>query len=316
MDEKLKIFHWGCTGGVSFNIAHVIGDDFESKILIRSVNDPVGHRIAYPNNVIVKENRVRKYIFQTLYEIKKFKPDIVQVHGNFRFMRIILRARKLLGYKKIITHHHGTRIRNLKRVPKDIEKKSDRIIVSTPDLTYKPDYLYLTNPIDNKLFTPSLFKEKEVLHLRTNPIDYLEQVKIIMNKNPDYKLILLDKFDFHKGTKDHMKKYEERFRNIYPYLEMPNVLKSIQYVLDYKGYLVLSKTAFESLATGCIVINEQGDKIMPSQFDFDKINQNWKELYWNVEEFNDPYIDKYHTNLILNNQTREYFPNVELNVSL
>lgn len=316
MEDSIRIMHWGATGGVSFQIANITKGKFEPKVLIRMGNDPMNIRFLYPDLWIEKHSRVRKYIFQTLREIRKFKPDIVHVHSNFLFMKIIIRAKKLLRYKKIITHHHGTKLRNRKSVPKFIEKNSDRILVSTPDLCFKPEYLYLTNPVDTNLFKNSFNKEKEVLFLRTNPIDYLEQVRILMKRNQEYILTLLDKFHFHEHTKDHMKKYQERFRQTVPYNKMPELLKTPKYYLDYKGYLVLSKLAFEALASGCIVINEKGDYIKPSQFDFEKINNNWLEFYQDIENFQDPYIDKYHSNLIMNNQTREYYPTIEMSVNL
>jgi glycosyltransferase involved in cell wall biosynthesis len=227
-----------------------------------------------------KVNLVGKDIFYQYCLKEADTYDIIHVHS---VEGMVLKLRKKYGNKKkIILHYHGTDLRGaykkrrsldfrLKRfgvriknrlvllrngytgsLQHTVQKLSDAVLVSTPDLAKLADNsIYLPNPIDTELFNKNNKNgikqdhKYDAITIKTEAIDIQKTLNYIKERNLSHNVYVYD-----------------RISRPIKYKDMPYLLKQYNTFVDLrfvKGELLqnLSKTALESLACGLQVLNYQ-----------------------------------------------------------
>lgn len=182
--------------------------------------------------------------------IKKWKPDIVHVHGQWKLILFI----RLFYSGKIVLHLHGTdarkdygRVKNAFR--KLAYKFSDFIILATEDLLHHvqlPNCMYIPNPVDTIHFAK----------------------RNIPNNSQWYS-------DRRYSGNENLK---------VQYKDLPDVMSKFEWFRDaekFKGQRVMSKTALEALSLGLKVEKANGEIAigLPREHEPEQVNKKIMLIY-------------------------------------
>lgn len=259
----MKILHLFDLAGVSHEIGAISRKQgHQTKVI--DYYDPCNYREYYPEGSIHISQAPIVFLLLCFLHILWFRPKILHIHSNYNFMKIFLRFKRILPYKFVVCHFHGSELR-ITGLPAYIERKANFLIVSTSDLLiFSPKLHYMPNPIPQFL-NHNGKKTKLAGFVRTRPKDQLDEAQMYAREN-GLQLKYLDIFD----------SYTSIFLS---YRDMIEWLSECEYYLDFKGLSVMSKTAYESLQLGTIVIKQDRSKIYPRDIDFKKITSQWKQFY-------------------------------------
>lgn len=243
---ELKILHIWDQAGVGCILAKYLRRrSNDVKILKRSGYDPFAIFPFYNESLIDIDGK--NFLKLSVKAAKNY--DIIHIHTLFK---IIPELRRKYKDKRIILHYHGSEVRgkgdNIDPIRLDAERKSDVILVSTPDLlnyVKNEKVQYFPNPVDTEHFRKRSFSvppEKSIM-IVSNRMD--------VQWTTDY----LSKNNFNPASYTII----DRSRNPIPYSQLPTILHQYSIYIDLKyidGLLLSSpsKTAIEALACGLKVL--------------------------------------------------------------
>lgn len=302
MKPKGKILHVFNLCGVPCVLSRLmIAEGYKAKVYGRYSQDERKYHEYYSDVFTAKSFNKYWYLVNLIYQLFRYRPNLVQVHYNRKFLKIVAKFKKRLRFK-LVYHAHGGDLRG-KPLTREETDLCDKIVVSTPDLLKevwirqeKKEYeilswskmIHLTNPIDPDFLeigksAKENIAEGSVLYPRARPIDRQEEVMKYLGKRKE-KFLHLEIIDRIDGE------------GIF-YADMIKLLPNFEYVLDWKGATefelspikdgesqaetkgYMSNISFEALAMGCTVIFEDESVLFPKDIDFKKINRNWIEFY-------------------------------------
>lgn len=290
--KKGKILHVFNLCGVPCVLSKLmIAEGYKSKVYGRKDQDGRKYHEFYPDVFTAKGGGKKWYLINLIYQLFRYRPNLVQVHYNRRFLKIVSKFKKILGFK-LVYHAHGGDLRGKPLRESEIDL-CDLIIVSTPDLlndflVHTDKMIYMPNPIDPSFIQlgnraeDSITKGK-VLYPRARPIDRMSEVRKYVESNPEMfdELVIVDRIDG---------------EGIF-YTDMMNLLPTCEFVLDWKGATefehspikngetqaqtkgYMSNVSYEALAMGVSVIFEDLSSLVPEEMNFEEINQNWVDFY-------------------------------------
>jgi len=205
--------------------------------------------------IMFNHNSKLRYLKALTVPLRLAFDDCDLIHAHYA--RFPMYAAALSG-KPFIVHCHGSDLRlGISRTKEHFLRKAKIIIASTPDLSnYRGGMTYLPNPVPWDFHDMNVPKSGGV---------YFKH-----KQDPTLPPCLKDYTDC-----------EVRERNV-PFTDMPKVLNSYEYVLDFHFHC-LSKLALEALGCGCKVVTWDGnivtdlpDKHRPEQV-VDRLLEIYKE---------------------------------------
>ena len=190
-------------------------------------------------------------IIKALIIIKKFKPDLI--HANY--LGLPSKMANFSGFPFLI-HCHGSDVRKglTKSQKRDI-KKAEAILYATPDLKYclPKTAIYLKTPVGPQF------------------------------KNLKHERIF---FNAYRPLKYEYQRYGPTFHKIEhtDYSEMPSLLNQVNTFHDRTTIKSLSKTALESLACGCNVLDYEKKwlRSLPEGHRVSEVAQELLKIYENI----------------------------------
>lgn len=176
------------------------------------------------------------------------------VHGHYALTKAVIQAHRRARKNDIpfVLHHHGSDVRSItahgaKKLPLHhrwisgrMRKKSDLVLLSTPDLTDWANGLYIPNPVDTELFRP-IDKEKTGKTLLMGRFTKTSGIKKIIDPKQKYDCINWgDDIDFPNNVNE---------LPFTPHDELPQVLNRYEKMI---GPLVdpVSLARLEAMACG------------------------------------------------------------------
>lgn len=188
--------------------------------------------------------RLYRFILMVIFQLLTFRADIIHINA---WDKGVLLAKILSPRSKIIMHYHGSNIRG-KQIPFFVELFTNRIVVSTRDLI-EPchgNIGLLQVIVTNNFYYRGGRTKNKALYVH-HYADYAKKAADYAKKN-NLDLVVLD-----------------RMANppiIVAHSLMPQLLSTIDYYLDFKGYTnfkTLTLTAKEAIACGCKVVVDNLD---------------------------------------------------------
>jgi hypothetical protein len=208
----------------------------ETWVITRRASDPYGFTVLGE----VSELGSKPFTLKVLLKAKGY--TLIHLHS---FDRLLPWLRRLYPKKPVVLHYHGSDIRGRWREKAPLWRQADGLLVSTPDLLEgaPEDARYLPNPVDTSIFKPSHKAERVerlALHFNTGypwsreDLEWARRVAARLQ----LKLQLID-----------------RQAQPIPYLELPHILSSAEYLIDRRRIRSLSLVALQALACGVKVID-------------------------------------------------------------
>ncbi len=146
--ENIKILHIHNVAGIAGTLTKFIDGNYgtESLVLMRSALD----KYNFMRGGSKSNCGAISFILKCILTARKF--NIIHIHD---LDKIVPWLKRLYNNKPVVLHYHGTRIRGLWREREELWKKSDAILVSTPDLLEgaPKSAIYVPNPVDIRFFT-------------------------------------------------------------------------------------------------------------------------------------------------------------------
>jgi len=264
---EMRVLHIHNTAGVpGLLVRGLRGIGIEADLLISRRHPygfPSGTPTSYPPlvHLVYAILRGRRY-------------DLVHIHGlqHIGKCNIDLFLHKMFN-EKIILHLHGTELRKNyhKRRVKLLLKTLRPILVSTHDLLkYCEAAIYLPNPIDGKMFKPMRLDRCGTLYF-SRPHESERLAKETWR-------------DLDLPSPLHI----QSWKRMIPHRDMPRLLNSFECFIDQLTIPSLSKTALESLACGCKVVDWQRRFAKPEVLEQHKL----QNVIANLLRFYNRSIDK------------------------
>lgn len=229
----MTVLHIGDCAGVAHTLAKYqrrLG--VEADVITKRESNPYDFDVLYG----IGDNRdygTYRYVAWAL--LKSLRYNLIHVHAVSSMMKYL---RLMYPNKPIVLQYHGTDIRDRWEEMKPHWIKADKVLVATKDLLSIHATL-LPRPIDRELFVPT-----------NNPI---KNTALFFYRDVEY-LPLALRYSYENNLK--LTAYDTG-KNVIPSKDMPRLLNSYEFLIDFKGYEVLSKVALEALACGVKVINHR-----------------------------------------------------------
>jgi len=257
----LKVLHIWNTAGVASIIAKyqakLLG--WKTWVITRRQYDRFGLTV-YGEAI-----SCRARIFKLISLIKSLNYEIIHVHSLDEIIPLI---KKILPWRKVIIHYHGSDIRGRWRERERYWSMADLVLVATPDLLENAPktVTYLPNPVDTELFKP-------IPELR-RPGTALYIVKHHEDEDVNWPRRVAEKLNLKLTIRD-------RLKEPIPYRELPKILNQFEYYIDRNYIKSLSKTALEALACKCKVVrwDEKVIEKLPEKHKPENVVMKLRELY-------------------------------------
>lgn len=296
MTKKLKLLQLGNIAGVSGLLSSMLKEEFpltiKSKVITRKNQDHYGFDKYYQKSgnasIIGGERAFWFYLYISFYILIR-KPNIIQIHGWLKGLKMVNILKKFYLRKPYIIYHgHGSEMRQKEKIVYDLIKTADKIIVSTMDIyndfvasqSLNYDIKWIPNPIDKKLFFyPSNTNKSKgkALFIRnflppSYPYDFLDKVELFCKEN-NLSLTIIDRMSDHDLSKPYPNALT--FGEFIPFNKIGDIFRSHEYLLDFKGFEpVFSKAAIEAATCGAKIVHESFKIYQPSELTkFDGSNE-------------------------------------------
>lgn len=210
-----------------------------------------GHKSLVVSRTEFSRKRLIQYYLRVIYHLLAFRADVVHVNA---WTKGVIFARIFSPKSKILMHFHGSEIRN-KRFSRAVQRFADYYGFSTRDI-FNQDYddyitgVFVLLPVlVNKMFYDRGGRiENTALYIH-HYRDFFTKACFYAMRNR-LNLMTLDRMAIPPI--------------IIPHSQMPILLSSVEYYLDFKGYTskdTLTLTAREALACGCKVVVDNLDVV-------------------------------------------------------